>query len=89
MSRSSPHLQNPIDLRCSPERVSLPVDSIELNKLLMGTNICVAPGQLDIVIIVIDTIDRLELSDRDLSWIHPDYEQEFQRSLKSNQNLVP
>jgi glycosyltransferase A (GT-A) superfamily protein (DUF2064 family) len=25
---------------------------------------------------------------RDLSWVHPDYEQEFQQSLKSQQNLV-
>jgi hypothetical protein len=53
-----------------------------------GTDICVAPGQLDIVSMLINTIDRLELSDRDLSWVHPDYEQEFHRSLKSNQNLV-
>ena len=28
-------------------------------------------------------IDRLQLSDRDLSWVHPDYEQEFKRSLNS------
>jgi hypothetical protein len=59
------------------------------NTPVPGTDICVVPGQLDIVTILINTIDRLELSDRDLSWIHPDYEQEFQRSLKSNQNLVP
>jgi hypothetical protein len=53
-----------------------------------GTDICVAPGQLDILSILTSTIDRLQLSDRDLSWIHPDYEQEFQQFLKSHQNLV-
>jgi hypothetical protein len=58
------------------------------NTPIPGTDICVAPGQLDIVKILINTINRLQLSDRDLSWIHPDCEQEFQRSLKSNQNLV-
>jgi hypothetical protein len=58
------------------------------NTPIPGTDICVAPGQLDIVSILINTIDRLDLCDRDLSWIHPDYEQEFQQSLKSQQNLV-
>jgi hypothetical protein len=58
------------------------------NTPIPGTDVCVVPGQLDIVSILINTIDRLDLSDQDLSWIHPDYEQEFQRSLKSNQNLV-
>jgi hypothetical protein len=58
------------------------------NTPIPGTDICVAPGQLDIISILINTIDRLQLSDRDLSWVHPDYEQEFKRSLKSNQNLV-
>jgi hypothetical protein len=58
------------------------------NTPMPGTDICVALGQLDIISILINTIDRLELSDRDLSWVHPDYEQEFKRSLKSNQNLV-
>jgi hypothetical protein len=58
------------------------------NTPIPGTDICVMPGQLDIVTILIKTINRLQLSDRDLSWVHPDYEQEFQRSLKSNQNLV-
>jgi hypothetical protein len=58
------------------------------NTPMPGTDICVAPGQLDIVTLLINTIDMLELSDRDLSWVHPDYEQEFRRSLKSNQNLV-
>ncbi len=58
------------------------------NTPIPGTDICVAPGQLDIITILINPIDRLPLSDRDLSWIHPDYEPEFQRSLKSNQNLV-
>jgi hypothetical protein len=53
-----------------------------------GTDICVAQGQLDIVSMLINTMDRLDLSDRDLSWVHPNYEQEFRRSLKSNQNLV-
>ncbi len=43
---------------------------------------------IDIVSILINTIDKLQLFDRDLSWVHPDYEQEFKRSLKSNQNLV-
>jgi hypothetical protein len=58
------------------------------NTPIPGTDICVVPGQLDIVKILTNTINRLELSDRDLSWVHPDYEQEFQRSLKSQQNLV-
>jgi hypothetical protein len=58
------------------------------NTPIPGTDICVAPGQLDIVSILINTIDRLHLSDRDLSWIHTGYEQEFQRSLKSQQNLA-
>jgi hypothetical protein len=58
------------------------------NTPIPGTDICVVPGQLDIITILINTIDRLPLSDRDLSWIHPDYEPGFQRSLKSNQNLV-
>jgi D-alanine-D-alanine ligase-like ATP-grasp enzyme len=58
------------------------------NTPMPGTDICVAPGQLDRVSILINTIERLELSDRDLSWIHPDYKQEFQRSLRSQQNLV-
>jgi hypothetical protein len=58
------------------------------NTPIPGTDICVAPGQLDIVTLLINTIDRLQLSDRDLSWIHPDYDREFQRSLKSQQNLV-
>jgi hypothetical protein len=58
------------------------------NTPIPGTDICVASGQLEIASILINTIERLELSDQDLSWIHPDYEQEFQRSLKSNQNLV-
>ncbi len=58
------------------------------NTPIPGTDICVAPGQLDIVSVLINTIDRLDLCDRDLSWIHPDYEQEFHRSLNSNQNLV-
>jgi hypothetical protein len=58
------------------------------NTPIPGTDICVIPDQLDIVTILINTINRLELSDRDLSWVHPDYEQEFQRSLKSQQNLV-
>ncbi len=58
------------------------------NTPIPGTDICVVLGQLDIVSILINTIERLELSDRSRSWIHPDYEQEFQRSLKSNQNLV-
>jgi hypothetical protein len=58
------------------------------NTPMPGTDICVAPGQLDIVKILMNTIDRLQLSDRDLSWVHPDYEPEFKRSLKSNQNLV-
>jgi hypothetical protein len=58
------------------------------NTPIPGTDICVAPGHLDIVSILINTIDSLQLSDRDLSWVHPDYEQEFQRSLKSQQNLV-
>jgi hypothetical protein len=58
------------------------------NTPMPGTDICVVSGQLDIVTILINTIKRLGLSDRDLSWIHPDYEQEFKRSLKSNQNLV-
>jgi hypothetical protein len=53
-----------------------------------GTDICVMPGQMDIVNILLNSIDRLQLSDRDLSWIHPDYEQEFQHLLKSRQNLV-
>jgi hypothetical protein len=58
------------------------------NTPMPGTDICVASGQLDIVMILINTIERLGLSDQDLSWIHPDYEQEFQQSLKSQQNLV-
>jgi hypothetical protein len=58
------------------------------NTPIPGTDICVAPGQLDIVSILINTIDRIQLQDRDLLWVHPDYEQEFKRSLKSNQNLV-
>jgi hypothetical protein len=58
------------------------------NTPIPGTDICVIPGQMDIIKILIDSIDRLQLSDRDLLWIHPDYEQEFQRSLKSHQNLV-
>jgi hypothetical protein len=58
------------------------------NTPMPGTDICVAPGQLDIASILINTIERLGLCDRDLSWIHPDYEQEFHRSLKSQQNLV-
>ncbi len=58
------------------------------NTPIPGTDICVASDQLDIVSILINTIDRLQLQDRDLSWVHPDYEQEFKRSLKSNQNLV-
>jgi hypothetical protein len=58
------------------------------NTPMPGTDICVAPGQLDIVSVLINTIDRLGLCDRDLSWIHPDYEKEFHRSLKINQNLV-
>jgi hypothetical protein len=58
------------------------------NTPIPGTDICVAPGQLDVVSILINTIERLELSDRDLSWIHPDYEPEFQQLLKSQQNLV-
>jgi hypothetical protein len=58
------------------------------NTPMPGTDICVVPGQLDIISILINTIDRLDLSDRDLSWVHSDYEQEFKRSLKSNQNLV-
>ena len=58
------------------------------NTPIPGTDICVVPGQLDIVTILINTIDRLYLSGRDLSWIHPDYEQEFQRSIKNQQNLV-
>ncbi len=58
------------------------------NTPIPGTDICVAPGQLDIVLMLINTIDRPQLSDRDLSWVHPDYKQEFKRSLKSNQNLV-
>ena len=32
--------------------------------------------------------ERLDLCDRDLSWIHPDYEQEFQLALNSQKNLV-
>jgi hypothetical protein len=58
------------------------------NTPMPGTDICVAPGQLDILSILTNTIERLQLSDRDLSWIHPDYEQEFQQFLKSQQNLV-
>jgi hypothetical protein len=58
------------------------------NTPIPGTDICVVPGQLDIVKILINTIERLGLSDRDLSWIHPDYEQEFQKVLASQQNLV-
>jgi hypothetical protein len=58
------------------------------NTPIPGTDICVVPGELNIVTILINTIDRLQLSDRDLLWIHPDREPEFQRSLKSNQNLV-
>jgi hypothetical protein len=58
------------------------------NTPIPGTDICVMPGQIDIVKILINSIERLALSDRDLSWVHPDYEQEFQRLLKSNQNLV-
>jgi hypothetical protein len=58
------------------------------NTPIPGTDICVAPGQLDVVTILINTIERLELSDRDLSWVNPDYEQEFKRSLKIEQNLV-
>ena len=49
------------------------------NTPIPGTDICVAPGQLDIVSILINTIERLDLCDRDLSWIHPNYKQEFQQ----------
>jgi hypothetical protein len=45
------------------------------NTPMPGTDICVVPGQLDIVSILINTLDRLQLSERYLSWIHPDYEQ--------------
>jgi hypothetical protein len=58
------------------------------NTPIPGTDICVMPGQMDIVKILIDSLDSLHLSEQDLSWIHPDYEQEFQRSLKSQHNLV-
>jgi hypothetical protein len=58
------------------------------NTPMPGTDICVAPGQLDIVSILINTIERLQLSDRDLSWIHPDYEQEFQQVLKNQRKFV-
>ncbi len=58
------------------------------NTPIPGTDICVAPGQLDIVSILINTIDRLQLSDRDLSWVHPDYEQEFKQVLKNQQKFV-
>jgi hypothetical protein len=58
------------------------------NTPIPGTDICVVPGQLDIVTILINTIDRLQLSDRYLSWVHPDYQQEFKRSLKNQQKCV-
>jgi hypothetical protein len=58
------------------------------NTPIPGTDICVAPGQLDIVSILINTIERLGLSDRDLSWIHPDYEQGFKQVLKNQQKFV-
>jgi hypothetical protein len=58
------------------------------NTPIPGTDICVSPDRLDIVSMLINRLDRLELSDRDLSWIHPDYKQEFHRSLKSKQDLV-
>ncbi len=57
------------------------------NTPIPGTDICVAPGQLDIISILINTSDRLQLSDRDLSWVNPDYEQEFKLSLKSQHSI--
>jgi hypothetical protein len=58
------------------------------NTPIPGTDICVAPGQLDIVKILINTLDRLQLSDRDISWIHPDYEQEFRQWQRNQQKFV-
>jgi hypothetical protein len=58
------------------------------NTPIPGTDICVTPGQLDIVTILINTIERLQLSDRDLLWIHPDYEQGFKQVLKNQQEFV-
>jgi hypothetical protein len=52
------------------------------NTPIPGTDICVAPGQLGIGSILINTLDRLDLCDRDLSWVHPNYDREFKQSLE-------
>ncbi len=57
------------------------------NTPIPGTDICVVPGQLNIILILINTIERLELSDRDISWIHPDYDREFQQWQRNQQKF--
>jgi hypothetical protein len=42
-----------------------------------GTEICVRYDQPYIARIVKDTLEELELTGNDLTWIHPKYEQEF------------
>jgi hypothetical protein len=55
------------------------------NTPIPGTDICVAPNQVNIVLILIKAISTLQLSRQDLFWIHPNYELQFQKEWQYKQ----
>jgi hypothetical protein len=46
-----------------------------------GTEVCVVPDESDILERLAETINLLSLSNKDFSWIHPQYEKEVQDKL--------
>jgi hypothetical protein len=49
------------------------------NTPIPGTDICVAPTQVDRVLVLIKAVSTLHLFMQDLLWIHPNLERQFQK----------